>query len=160
MSLNNVRYLFFLFQPLRITAAPCQTMVRFPSPTSSSSVMSMLKKKKSPDKNLHLENKYSVVSYKTDVHTVFQRVNSVKMQTKLSKHDSVELQTAFKCNRKYVMYEGNYWDHIEELGSFQKWEPFPRSHGNSLKKCNWKNLEKQFSNCICCNTLMWTLKLW
>lgn len=53
--------------------------------------MSMLKKKKSPDKNLHLENKYSVVSYKTDVHTVFQRVNSVKMQTKLSKHDSVEL---------------------------------------------------------------------
>lgn len=91
MSLNKVRYRFVLFHPRRITAAPWQTTVRFSSPTSSSLVMSILEKKNSPDAELHLENKCSVDKLKTNVHTVVQRVNGVKMQTQFSKHDSVEL---------------------------------------------------------------------
>lgn len=87
-------------------------------------------------------------------------MNSVKIQTQFSKNDSVELQIALKCNRKYVMYEVNYWEHIEELGSFQKWDPFQKVHGNSLKKCCWKDLETCFSNCKCCNTLMQFFKFW
>lgn len=58
------------------------------------------------------------------------------------------------------MYEVNYWEPIEDLGSFQKWDPFQKVHGNSLKKCCWKDLEKKFSNCKCCNTLKQFFKLW